>query len=154
MAELGAVQLALGIAVGAGKVGSTLYQLFKDVKKDRENAMAFAGEVEDLADACANVGELIRVCQSEPRDDLSVTRNFERFWRVLKKSLDKCYTTVQCLEIAVSKSSLTSQEQPSVFTRVIIQIQNNKKAKDLQEVRNRIQTHTTSLQIALHVLEV
>lgn len=154
MAEFGALQFASGIAGAAGKAAAALFQLSKDVKKDRKSAVAFAREVEALAGACGAAEGLIRDHHSDSKAGRSSNRELERCWRVLERAVESCRSTVLDLEDAMSWNPLTSNEQPSIFARVVRQIQLNLKTKELEEVRDRIQSHTTSLQLAFDVLQV
>ena len=144
--------IALSAAKSAWDVGSTLYVFFQKAKRFDRTAQAFADEVKSLGMACEVVsirlGTLVRDLESRHKGSLHATSQSSQLWRCLENQLSGCQKTIVNLKEAVSVTE-QSKEGQGFFIKAIKQIGLNNKAAEIAEARNRIRSHTASLQTVL-----
>ena len=149
------VGVAFSVASGAWTVGTALYQFFDDVKHVDQTAKAFASEVTALGTACGAVGRRFQKDFERPGQQHSQppTDESAQLWTCLENQLEACDVTISELKTAVSCiEDSGSHRGPKLISQAIRQIKLNMKTGDIAEARNRIQSHTASLQIVLQAV--
>ena len=145
--------VAFSIAIGAFEVGEGLYTFIQDVKQLESTTSAFAGEIKALGAACRVVSNRLQdiVKDHESRVSLGSSSNRDSFqlWSCLEDQISDCQKTISQLQEAVSCLKRDPAKGTNFVGQVVRQIKLHMKAKDITEARNRIRSHTASLQILL-----
>ena len=157
MDPVSAVQIA-SAAFTAASGALNVYMLFKDAQNIDRTAEAFANEIHALGTACGAAGrrlqDLIEKHSASDSSDSKFQSENAQIWQCLACQLPACEATISELKDAVFCSANDSNGQSNFCSRVFRQIKLNLKVKDIAEVRNRIQSHTTGLQLVLQTITV
>lgn len=144
---------AFSVAQGAFKVGVLLYDFIQDVRALDTTAREFACEVDALGSACSLVGTRVQsITQQHSRDQPSFGDDLTQsaqLWSCLERQLVACQITVGQLSDAVSVVVSSRAQKSNFMGQAWKQIKLNMRASDIEEVRNRIKSHTSSLQLTL-----
>lgn len=141
---------AASTAKVAWNVGEALYAFFSDVKAIDHTVTALVAEVKALSSACALVDERLR----------DIVRDFDAEVRKPRADSGKLWG---CIEVQVTQSEKSIAQLQAAFDNVRNETSNklaqawrqiklNMRAKDINEARNRIRSHTASLQTILQTV--
>ena len=152
-----AVQVA-GVALQFSKsifnACSTVYTFFGDIKRVGETARDFAGEIKALG----ATGELVNAQVKQLADQQSKYAQDDEetntLFDVLVQRLQDCDRITQQLKAAVSSVGPTAVDESNYFQKAIRQIKLNLKADEIEDLRNRIRTHTIGLQVAFQLINM
>lgn len=133
-------QIATSVAMGAWQV----HAFFRNLKNPDPTVNLFVSGLESLAVACEAVGELFKERTDQREEQL------QQLWECLESRLRACNDTISQLELAVDCAKLGKKDK-SPFGRMIRQVRTNGKPKEVEAARSEIHTHTTCLQMILHV---
>ena len=140
---------AIALAEAAFAAGSSLYHFIEGVKHIQETAREFAREIEALGTACHLVGKRVRSIAEEQARQLENTNDSRTLLTCLKRQLKDCNRTIQQLQAAVSCVDIYKVNQSNTFKRAVLQIKLSTKTGDIETARNRIRSHTSSLQLIM-----
>lgn len=145
----------IGIVGTAGKnafeVSHALYKLAHDTKNTDQAVADLASEVETLGEACNSVQLQLQGIVSEYGAANRGGQQLARLWRSTETKLEECQITIRKLETAI-ESVRTSK--PNVFAQVWQQTKLNLSKDDISDIRSRIRSHTTALQVSLQVINI
>lgn len=144
--------IALQAADAAFTVGTKLYKFVQDVKRIEETANEFASETKALGTACYLVGTCVKTAfqEQEQKSNLEQQGDSEILFACLTQQLEDCNRSIDQLQAAISCAGQDKVNNSGCFMRAILQIKLNTKAGDVEIARNRIRSHTSSLQLILH----
>lgn len=144
---------ALSAAKTAFTVGQTLYDFIQNVKVLDQTAREFANEIDALGAACRLVGSraqsFVQQHEKDIRDKLYDSTESAQLWLCLERQVTGCYEIVGQLSDAVSCANRTATQSSNFMAQAWRQIKLNMKARDIVDVRNRVKTYTSSLQLTL-----
>lgn len=135
----------------AVEVGQSLYKLARDTKQTDQTVADLAAEVETLGETCNSVQLQL---QSVVADYGATQRGGEqlaRFWSSTQVKLEECRITVRRLEIAIQG---VRTSKANVIAQIWQQARLNLSQDEIVEIRSRIRSHTTALQISLQVINI
>lgn len=142
--------MAFTAAEKAGEAGIALGRFINDVKYIDNTIGLLVTEVNALSAACDLVGSRIKGI-AEAMDGVGPDSKKESpLWLQVRSQLEDCNETVSALYEAVKDVGLEKKKNP--FAQAWRQIQLNMKTKDIEDSRNRIRSHTASLQLVLQAI--
>ncbi|QIW99802.1 hypothetical protein AMS68_005320 [Peltaster fructicola] len=142
--------MAFTAAERAFAAGIALGKFINDVKYVDQTLGLLVTEVNALSSACELVGKRIKGI-AEAMDGVGPdSKNESPLWLQVRSQLQDCGQTVSALYEAVKDVGLEKKKNP--FSQAWRQIQLNMKTKDIEESRNRIRSHTASLQLVLQAI--
>ncbi|KAF7185962.1 hypothetical protein HII31_12835 [Pseudocercospora fuligena] len=141
------------IASSAWKVGEGLYHFFHDVKVIDQTVSGLIAEIKALSGACTLVDERLRdIVQNfdeEATDPKCESRS--RLWACVDAQVADSGKSVKQLEAAIAG---LVKDGSNPFAQAWRQVKLNMQAKDIGEARNRIRSHTASLQTILQTVAI
>lgn len=161
MDPMTAIQVASAAFTGAQdalKIGKALYDFIKDTRQIDNTARDFASEVDALGSACSVVANMVQsIGQQHTRHQQIQDAPFSQsaqLWQCLERQVEGCRTTINQLSVAVSCVNKSDKQSSSLMNQAWRQIKLNLKAHDIEEVRNRIKSHSSSLQLTLQSVAI
>ncbi|KAI9662925.1 MAG: hypothetical protein M1821_007972 [Bathelium mastoideum] len=149
---------AFSVAKGAYEVGEVLCTFVHDVKNLESTTSAFAAEIKALGAACRVVSDRLQdivkdherqnTRESSSKDDSSY------LWLCLEGQIADCQKTISQLQEAVYCLKRDSSKETNFVSQVVRQIKLNMRTKDIANARNRIRSHTASLQVVLQSIAI
>lgn len=135
---------AVGIARTAYGVGVSLYSFMQDTRKVDQTLEGLVSDTNSLGDACELLGKRMRIITHKHSNARQVGG-----WACVDSQVHDCRKTMLQLQKAVSS---VEDDKRNFFAQARRQIELNMKAKDIGEVRNRIQSHAASLRLVLQAV--
>lgn len=153
---LGVAANALQAAKVAYEIGESLYNFVRDVKNQESIERGFASEVKALSAACHVVGtrlkEIVHDYDNGKTQGSKTKLDSALLWNILEEQVSECQITIGQLSSAVSCLTDNDGKEATFLTQAFRQIKLNMKTRDIAQSRNRIQSHTASLQIVLQAI--
>lgn len=150
LSVLSIARAAASTAQAAWNVGETLYTFFGDVKTIDRTVRGMVAEVKALGSACALVDErlhdIVRDFDAEIKKP-GVARG--KLWACIEVQVAESQESVMQLRTAFQN---VRREGSTPLAQVWRQIRLNMQAKDIEEARNRIRSHTAGLQTVLQTV--
>ena len=147
---------ALSVAKGAWDIGNALYKFIKDARSIDSTARAFAGETRALAAACNVVSTRLEAIVKERDAELgpndSGSNQHNPLWACLDSQIIECRETVSQLQVTVECAQQDSTKGTTFLGQATRQFKLDMKSNEIAELRTRIQSHTSSLQLILQAV--
>ncbi|KAI5361585.1 putative tetratricopeptide-like helical domain superfamily [Septoria linicola] len=152
MDPLQIASVAAVLAKSAWSVGQSLYLFGHDVTNIDQTVAGLAIEVQTLGRACALVeGRLKDIVGNHDTDAGKAEMGHEKIWFYLQSLVQDTQATIDQLEHAIRSVRREGKNLPAQMWR---QFKLDLNAKDIAEARDRIRSHTASLQIALQTITI
>lgn len=134
----------------AWQLGEGLYIFFSDVKFIDQTVLGLISEVKALSSACALVDDRLRDIVQEFDSELRTpAKDRSKLWDCIKAQLNESEKSISQLGSAFETAQKSSTNSVIQMWR---QVKLNMQAKDIDEARNRIRSHTASLQTILQTV--
>ena len=147
---------ALSVAKGAWELGQALYTFISDARGIDTTIQGFAGEVRALAAACQVVGNRLEPIVKERDADSTYTGQpsgeEDPLWACLEGQVSECQETIARLKALIQGLGRDYTKDRSFLDQAARQVKLNMKSKEVTEIRSRVQSHTSSLQVMLQVI--
>lgn len=141
---------AANIAKGAWNVGEGLHQFFHDVKIIDQTVGGLIVEVKALSGACTLVDERLRdIVQNFDHDITKANDSRVKLWACVEAQVEDSQRSVDQLQTAISG---LVKDGTNPFAQAWRQVKLHMQTKDIGEARNRIRSHTASLQTILQTV--
>ena len=149
---IGLAGAAIELARKAFETGELLAVFVNDVKNIDQTLKSLYSEVKALSAACELVGTRVRgIAEAIDRDNNVESNGGSEspLWVNVRTQLDDCSETISSLAHALKG---LAKKKDNFFKQAWRQIQLDMKMKDIDEARNRIRSHTASLQLVLQAI--
>ncbi|KXT00791.1 hypothetical protein AC578_2966 [Pseudocercospora eumusae] len=137
---------------GAIDVAKELYLFCSEVRNVDQTVHGLVTEVQALGSACALVDERLRQIVADHEITSSTDNSKGRLWNCIELQVTDSRRTIEQLKLAFQ--GVREQGGGNVLSQVWRQIKLNTKTKDISEARNRIRSHTASLQMVLQTVAI
>ncbi|KAI9693016.1 MAG: hypothetical protein M1822_005011 [Bathelium mastoideum] len=149
---------AFSVAKGAYEVGEVLYTFVHDVKNLESTTSAFAAEIKALGAACRVVSDrlqdIVKDHERQNTRESSSKCDSSYLWLCLEGQIADCQKTISQLQEAAYCLKRDSSKETNFVSQVVRQIKLNMRTKDIANARNRIRSHTASLQVVLQSIAI
>jgi hypothetical protein len=132
------------------QVSITLFTFIQDMKQVNHNLSSFFVEVQVLKTALTSIADSL---QSTSLRKSTNNKAEVDLWDSIDDALNECNKTCEEL-LEVLQGIGGNHTDPGSFKQAIRQIKLNWESENISLIRSRIQSHTTSLQLALQVINV
>ncbi|KAF7197299.1 hypothetical protein HII31_01350 [Pseudocercospora fuligena] len=136
---------------GAIEVAKDLYVFCNEVRNVDQTVHGLVTEVQALGSACALVDERLRQIVADYEITSSSNGNKGRLWNCIELQVTDSRRTIEQLKLAFQG---VREQGGNVLSQVWRQIKLNTKTEDIAEARNRIRSHTASLQMVLQTVAI
>ncbi|KXS99034.1 hypothetical protein AC579_634 [Pseudocercospora musae] len=136
---------------GAIEVAKDLYVFCNEVRNVDQTVHGLVSEVQALGGACALVDERLRQIVADHETTSSIGASKGRLWSCIELQVTDSRRTIEQLKTAFQG---VREQGGNVLSQVWRQIKLNTKTKDIAEARNRIRSHTASLQMVLQTVAI
>ena len=137
-------------AKAAWTVGEALYTFFHDVKVIDQTVGGLVAEIKALSGACTLVDERLRdIVQNFDHEITKPSESRAKLWACVEAQVVDSQKSVDQLQAAIAG---LVKDGSNAFAQAWRQVKLNMQTKDIGEARNRIRSHTASLQTILQTV--
>lgn len=141
---------AANTAKAAWSIGETLYTFFNDVANIDQTVKNLIAEVKALSKACDLVDQRLRGLVQDFEADIRSQRGSDsNLWPCIKSQLADSESSISQLRAALES---VRNERSNKLTQAWRQVKLNMQARDIEDARNRIRSHTAGLQTVLQTV--
>jgi len=128
-------------------LSTALYTFIDSAKTVDKSLQALHGEVRGLYDVLETVDSTLKASVIIRTKEIAPLAS--GVWRSIEEVVNDSHRTATALQTAIFRSLGDEDSASNAFRRTVKQIQLNINADDIRNIRSRIQTHSSNLQLAL-----
>jgi hypothetical protein len=151
MDPLSIAATSAGLVVTCVKVAGLLYAWIDGTRNVDKTVSGFCEEVLALSRVLEAVGS---VWKNNPSIAAAQAATGGQLWRSVKMTLDDCQATLETLDDKLNEVKGSNSRGMRIFGKANRQIRLNLRMTDLTVYRQRVQYHSSAVQLALQMINV